>query len=260
MPRSGTVFFSDFVSDLFGFSKIEPRFTGGFRPQPPQWDPYAFDRTYLHLSNGQVLCAHYNHSPELDAILDQKDTLAIYLYRDPRDVAVSAALYIKHALTHHFLHRTFSEMTDADAITFMIAGGIICADKFPADMEPPSSKYIDFEGISYFINNSRPWIEDKRVMKVRYEDFFSNHSTLIASANACGVSIDLADIQKTSNKWNFEKVSRGRVAGIEDKSSHFRKGVSGDYKDYFGAIHYTLARKHFGQGLIDLGYETSYNW
>lgn len=260
MPRSGTVFIFNFISELFGYSKLNPKFTGGFRPHPPWWDPYAFDQTYLDLANGQVLCAHYNLNSELSAILDQEDTLGIYLYRDPRDVAVSSALYIKHGLPHHFLHKTFSEMSDADAIAFMLAGGIISANKFPNDMIALPQDYIEYEGISYFVENAYPWIDDQRVMKIRYEDFFSNPLILVDSANKCGVAIDHAGIQEVSSKWNFKIASQGRASGIEDKTSHFRKGVAGDYKNNFDTVHYALAKKFIGQGLIKLGYETSHAW
>jgi len=260
MPRSGTVFFFNFMAELFEYSKLEPVFTGGFRPNPPEWDPYAFDKTYLDLKKGQVLCAHYNLNSDMNAILDQEDTLGIYLYRDPRDVAVSSALYIKYGLPHHFLHKTFSDMSDADAITFMIAGGIVCADKFPIDMVASPHDYIAYEGISYFVENACSWIQDQRVMTIRYEDFFSNPLVLVDSANKCGVTIDPANIQEVSSKWNFKTAAQGRVSGVEDKASHFRKGVAGDYKNYFETIHYALAKKFLGKSIIRLGYETSHAW
>lgn len=260
MPRSGTVFLFNFIAELFEYSKLEPSFTGGIRPNPPEWNPYIFDKTYHDLKDGQVLCAHYRLNADIQAILDQNDTLAIYLYRDPRDVAVSSALYIKYGLPNHVLHKTFREMSDADAIAFMITGGIICSEKFPADMAASPQDYINFEGMSHFIEDSRAWINDQRVVKVRYEDFVLNPLILVEAAKNSDVVIDPIRVKEVSAKWDYRTAANGREKGVEDKCSHFRKGVAGDYKNNFSEFHNALAKKYLGQWLITLGYETSIVW
>jgi hypothetical protein len=260
MPRSGTVFFLNFIAELFGFSKLEPLFTNGFRPNPPKWNPYEFDKTYLQMKNGEVLCAHYKLSAEIDGMLNNKDTLAIYLYRDPRDVTVSSALYIKYGLPHHVLHKTFQKMSDSDAIAFMIKGGIITEDMFPEDMVPSVNDYILFEGLSNLIENSYAWIDDQRVVHIRYEDFFTNPNVLVNAAKKAGVIVDTTRVEEVSKKLSFKLASNGRTRGEEDKSSHFRKGVIGDYKNYFSELHAALARNFLGQSLIRLGYEQSIAW
>lgn len=257
MPRSGTVFFFDLISDLFKFSKIEPQFTGGFSPSPPEWDPYKFDKTYLSLNGEQVICAHYHLSEDIEMLAEQPDVLVIYLYRDPRDVAVSAALYIKNVLTHHVLHDFFTELTDSDAIAFMLSGGVVLVNGEDKDCQA----YIEYEGMKYFCDMALQWVSDQRVAKVRYEDLMKDPVLSLKGAlQAVGVEIGEATIEEASSRHRFSTLSGGRKRGEEDLKSHFRKGISGDYVNHFTGLHKAICKQRIGSQLIKLGYEKDILW
>jgi hypothetical protein len=260
MPRSGTVFFSNLVAKIFDFELIQPRFTGGFRPDPPEWDPYKFDRTFLELQNGQVVVAHYPIDDVMRTFLEQKNVLGIYLYRDPRDVAVSAALYIKYGLRHHFLHEIFSNMSDEDAIAFMLSGGCVCQNIIDEQYGNKYLKPIIYEGMQYFTSIAKDWISDHRVMKIRYEDFTNNPIEIYDKLKNSEISIEREHFNNCIDKWNFIEASNGRTPGVEDKSSHYRKGIPGDHENYFGELHRALAKKFIGHDLISLNYEQSLYW
>ncbi|MBF0633112.1 MAG: sulfotransferase domain-containing protein [Nitrospinae bacterium] len=258
MPRSGTVFFFDFIAELFGYSKLDPVFTGGFRPRPPEWDAYKFDKTYLSLENGQVVCGHYHWSEDIKNILSQQDVLAIYLYRDPRDMAVSAALYIKNALTHFFLHDLFSNLSDADAITFMLSGGTL---ETAHEKTGTEHDFITYEGMKYYCDIALKWIAEPGVAKVRYEDFvLDQFSCLQASFQKVGVEINETKTREVAAKLNFSAFSNGRQRGEENVQSHFRKGISGDYINYFTDLHKAICKSRIGFHLIELGYEKDLRW
>lgn len=251
MPRSGTVYFFDFVAKLFNFKKIDPLFTGGLSV-PPEWDSYKFDETYLSLKKGEVLCAHYPLTEKLLPITQSADLLCIYLYRDPRDVAVSAALYIKNALTHHPLHNFFQGLTESEAITFMITGGIINCD---------GEKNIIFEGMRYFCEMAREWLANEYVAAVRYEDLIPDPvSTLTSALGKVNVHIEEQAIKKVAEQLTFNGLSGGRVPGQEQKTSHFRKGVAGDYANYFSDTQKAVCKLMIGDFLIEQGYESNYYW
>lgn len=232
MPRSGTVFLFNFIAELFEFKKVEPLFTGGAWPQPPEWDPYKFDETYLTLKDGEVLCAHYHHNEEIKHLIDQDDVLVIYLYRDPRDVTVSAAMYIKYALTQHPLHSLLTSMSDEEAITFILSGGVITVGNGSGQRD-----HLIHDGIKYFCDIAVDWINDKRVAAIRYENLMSDPvSTLEASLKSVNVSVEKALIQNIAGRLTFETFSEKRPRGVEQKSSHFRKGVAGDWKNHFSDL------------------------
>jgi Sulfotransferase domain len=261
MPRSGTVFTFDFIAALFKFAKLEPKFTGSFWPAPPEWDPYKFDETYLQLDNQQVICAHYHLTKQIRDLLDNDEVLGLHLYRDPRDMAVSAMLYIKHALTPHFLHPLFSRLTEAEALALMIAGGIVPIQDLP--YKPLSDKipYVIYEGLKYYCDTSYPWLLHPKVAKLRFEDFTTNPIQALALAlSQVDVSVPEADIALISKEMNFSSASGGRQVGSEDKGSHFRKGMIGNHKNYFSDMHRALCKLCVGTDLIQLGYEKDLDW
>jgi hypothetical protein len=61
-------------------------------------------------------------------------------------------------------------------------------------------------------------------------------------------------------KNQFSRKSKGRDQGKEDKRSHYRKGVSGDWKNHFNQEHVSVFKKKYNQILIKLGYEEDDNW
>lgn len=251
MPRSGTVYFFDFIAKLFNFKKIDPIFTGGLLV-PPEWDPYKFDETYLSLKEGEVLCAHYPLTEKLLPVIQSEDLLCIYLYRDPRDVAVSAALYIKNVLTHHPLHNFFQGLSESEAITFILTGGIISCDE---------EKYIVHEGMRYFCAIAREWLAHECVVAVRYEKLISDPiSALMSALGKANVHVDEQAIKKVVGQLTFNGLSGGRAPGQEQKSSHFRKGVAGDYANYFSTTHKAICKLMIGDFLIEQGYEPNYLW
>jgi hypothetical protein len=203
------------------------------------------------------LCAHYPLSDDVKKIVSEPDVLVIYLYRDPRDAAVSAAIYIKNVLTHHPLHGLFSGLSDSEAITFMLSGGIVQIENKNVD----GLDFIDHEGVKYSCDNALEWLANHRVAKVRYEDLMSDPILCLrTSFLAVGVEIDNKKIHDVSSKLQFSIFSSGRRRGEEDKKSHFRKGVSGDYVNYFNGLHKAICKQRIGHHLIKLGYEKDLCW
>ncbi len=52
----------------------------------------------------------------------------------------------------------------------------------------------------------------------------------------------------------------GRAPGEEDVTSHYRKGVAGDWKLHFGPEHVAYFQQHYNDLLLQLGYEVSPDW
>lgn len=59
---------------------------------------------------------------------------------------------------------------------------------------------------------------------------------------------------------DFANKSGGRKAGQEDTSSHYRKGVPGDWRNHFQEQHIDYFKKHYNSLLLKLGYETDLDW
>ena len=59
---------------------------------------------------------------------------------------------------------------------------------------------------------------------------------------------------------SFERKSGGRRKGEEDVRHHYRKGIPGDWRNYFTPRVKESFRQRYGDLLIQLGYETSLDW
>ena len=53
---------------------------------------------------------------------------------------------------------------------------------------------------------------------------------------------------------DFQRFSGGRLRGDEDRASHFRKGVAGDWRDHFDEEAVRSFEAQAGGLLRDLGY------
>ena len=51
-----------------------------------------------------------------------------------------------------------------------------------------------------------------------------------------------------------------RESGVENRSSHLRKGVAGDWQNYFNAESREIFDYYAGHHLIRLGYEEDRSW
>lgn len=58
----------------------------------------------------------------------------------------------------------------------------------------------------------------------------------------------------------FSRLSGGRRVGEENRNSHYRKGVHGDWLNHFTLEHLRLFKEEYGDLLIQYGYESDADW
>ena len=75
-----------------------------------------------------------------------------------------------------------------------------------------------------------------------------------------GVDTDERLVEHCVSSASFEKLSRGRQRGQEDTSSFYRKGVAGDWNNYFTERDKQIYKEEAGELLIRLGYERDLDW
>lgn len=59
---------------------------------------------------------------------------------------------------------------------------------------------------------------------------------------------------------SFSKKSEGRKRGEENVAHHYRKGVAGDWRNYFEDRHIDFFKERYNDCLIKLGYEEDEDW
>ena len=141
-----TCYFESFVSSLSRKTLI---------PKSMDWHTREFGK----MGPGEAVGAHLVHVPEIEAILSGMNAAHFFIYRDPRDVVVSEAMYITYMNRWHGLHKFMKSLPDDDA---RIKAMIIGVSKSDARLSYPdiASRFSWYE----------PWINLPGVFSVKFED------------------------------------------------------------------------------------------
>jgi len=124
------------------------------------------------------------------------------------------------------------------------------------------------EGLIHLMKNNlkssakiqRSWAGSWRTIFVKYEDLVADeYSTFNRIFDHCRFVSDETVRREAINAHSFERMT-GRKPGEEDTNSHHRKGVSGDWENYFDKQLKDVFKEKYGQILIDTGYEKDFNW
>ena len=96
----------------------------------------------------------------------------------------------------------------------------------------------------------------ERYYELRYEDMLSDGEARLRSVlNFLGAGSGEADIANCLEKASFKSLAKGRGTGEEDRKSHFRTGVQGDWRSHFDDQTHATFRSHAGAQLVALGYD-----
>ena len=161
----------------------------------------------------------------------------IFIYRDPRDVIVSHAIFaIKDARAQggHPVYPAFDSGDMDEAIRFL----------------------IQYTPLRY--DARMGWLQQPHVLSIKYEDLLMKpHETINA------ISMHLGDLELSGGEVNLIVSQMAPTRGGEaDKISapYFSKGKVGDWKNWFKPYHVALFKEFAPDLLLDLGYETHDGW
>ena len=145
---------------------------------------------------------------------------AFFVLRDPRDIVVSWYFSTKHS---HVSSGSILEFRQKlERLSF--ADGL----KYSIDI---LAGFGLFEGqLSWCIDGAR----DDSVKVLRYEAFADNNEAFLRELfELLGIDMPENEFLKLLARHSFEKYSKGRAVGVEDKYSHYRKGKPGDWREHF---------------------------
>lgn len=179
----------------------------------------------------------------------------IYLLRDGRDVATSGVFHWFNKKPSGIAETAHQKIRREMLINGNRSGAL---ERFFQDDE------VD--------EWARTWAEPLRtiptmrvrrhpVLLLRYEDMIGDQGRVLSNVfEFCRIRTSAAILDKCIETSSFEAMTGGRRAGQEAPGAHVRKGVTGDWKNYFtqqdGEIFHALA----GDMLKKHGYETDDNW
>jgi len=164
-----------------------------------------------------------------------------FILRDPRDVSVSwyfAARYSHGALDPiPRLRRDLKNLSLEDGLRYSIDSleefGLFWAQRSWMDLEQ----------------------DRDRIRIFRYEDFSRGNRQFLEHLLAyMDVAMPENEFAALYERHAFKQITGGREAGIEDQHDHYRKGVAGDWRNYFDPALRAYFRKVTGDLLDVLGY------
>ena len=183
------------------------------------------------------LHVHHMHEGIIDDYSPRQKV--VFIARDPRDAIVSGYFYIKNGLDEGDMNATRESLARLDP---------------EAGLEQQLIKYMKYRMpvMAYWFHLQHP-----NVTRVRYEDLLGDLAGQVRRINRdAGIHAPERHVERVIAQVSFESMSGGRRPGAENRASHFRKGVSGDWKNHFTERHCRIFREMGGEDLLrDMGYD-----
>ena len=198
----------------------------------------SFDRPF---PRGSVVTHLYIDYPTYRAIPKPERFRTLFVMRDPRDTVVSWYFSARYS---HAVLEPIPEMRLALEGQDLQAGLKYIIDKL--------EEYGSFAA-------QRSWLAasaDSKVHIFRYEDLAQdNRAFLRRLLEYLQVSLPSRAFGALYDRHNFKRLALGREQGKQDIHSHYRKGIVGDWQNYFDEEVTRHFRSVTGDTLELLGYE-----
>jgi hypothetical protein len=184
----------------------------------------------------------------------------IHIIRDGRDVEVS------------WMHHRWNRATDRGGVQVLKPAEAERRDAFYSNpqkvMEIGWFDEDEFRKTAGLWNSQvggamkdGPQLLGDNYMEVKYESLLRDTEAQTKRLlGFLGASCDEESVRRCIRRSSFRKLSKGRKRGQEDSSSFFRKGVAGDWKNYFTEKDKRIFQEEAGDLLVKLGYEQDNNW
>lgn len=188
------------------------------------------------LTAGNVMYTHLRYSRRVCAKIERLGIRPFYIYRDIRDSLVSEYFH-KAYLDPRFktINPILNHVDDRSAFN--------CRNIMSWSTTLPS------------YNDVLSWVADPSIPSVKFEDLILNPETTLRSLLAFhGMDFSESQIASAVQAASFQAMA-GRAPGEENRNSHYRKGIVGDWKNYFSAKQHADLWVKAGRALHRLGYK-----
>jgi hypothetical protein len=172
-----------------------------------------------------------------------------HVVRDPRDVVVSAYFSALGS------HPTGEWWSDLDRIRARLQR----ASKRDGLLYAMDLRYGQFVAM-------RDWQPRPDVLEVRMEDLTTRPDRWVEVLSFLGLlgdgerQVAGSALREIVARHGFEQLSGGRRPGEADESSHYRKGVAGDWVEHFEPVHVAAFASRWNDLVLGLGYESDPDW
>jgi hypothetical protein len=105
------------------------------------------------------------------------------------------------------------------------------------------------------------WLEAGEPL-IRFEDLLERAEEILEPTllDTCELGVPRGRLRRAIENQSFERLSGGRSRGEEQEDHHYRKGIAGDWRNYFTEPIKEEFKERYGDLLIATGYESDVNW
>ena len=186
-------------------------------------DPHPMTLETIYKSTKDFGRTHAPYHPAYEKAIRDKGILAVFLYRDPRDLMVS-----------------YYEWTKKLGHTGTSIPGLI--DEVTTFLEADDPFMEMMEWFGEHVRRYIPWLCVPEVLPVKYEELLGNRVVVC---------------QRILDFWGTDRYGTGEQMAARMKpgtSDTFRKGIAGDWQNYFAQHHKITFECKFKETMKMLGY------
>jgi hypothetical protein len=188
-----------------------------------------------------IASAHLFARPQAVARVTSPAFVTYFIFRDPRDVAVSHVFYVTDMEARHVHHDYYSSLPDFNSrLNVSILG------RPDADVEFPdiSGRFTPYLG----------WLEHPEVLAIHFEDLINARALTLTHILDHFLARAPLPAPRQLIPESLESSINPR------RSPTYRSGKTGEWKKYFTEKHKELFKDVAGDLLIRLGYEKDNRW
>jgi hypothetical protein len=244
-PKSGTHLLMQLVEGLperrnYGAFLASMTSSFKFRERSPQ-NVTTFVRGIVP---SEIVRAHLFFDERYAAALEEKSAVHYFIYRDPRDVVVSEAHYLREMNRWHRLAPYFRKLNSIEeAISLSIEG-----------LRPPVAG-IDYPDIAARFARYLPWLHRDDCLAIRFEDLRSEGQPAIIGQMAEFYA------RRSAAGLDVKSCAEAMAAHVDPHKSHtFRSGKKAGWLKEFTPEHRRRFAEIAGELLVQLGYEPNHDW
>ncbi|HEX2995254.1 MAG TPA: sulfotransferase domain-containing protein [Anaerolineales bacterium] len=244
-PKSGTHLLDQI---LLGFAKVAP-FSQRLHSFYAEYEgesgrkrsPEQALRWVNSLCPRDIASAHLFAREEVIKRVCSPAFVPYFIFRDPRDVAVSHVFYVTDMEARHVHHDYYQSLSDFNArLRVSILGRLEAEIEFPNIAE----RFAPYLG----------WLDQPAVMKIHFEDLIHDRAGMLNHI----IDHFLARAPIPAAR---ESILEALESSINpSRSPTFRSGKTGEWKKYFTEEHKQTFKDVAGDLLIRLGYEKDNRW
>jgi hypothetical protein len=187
-------------------------------------------RNISGLKRGQYAPAHLPYSDDVAKLIEETSCKIITIIRDPRDVYISAAMYLAHMDTTHPGHKHFASLKDDDA---RICAAILGVDGVIAPIDVLLEKYAG-------------WLVYQGGLIVRFEDLVLPGQSRLSALESIATYLEVPLSQDFLDRANKRIGEPGNLT--------FRSGRPYGWRSRLTANQIEMVRQSAAKGIEQYGY------